>query len=539
MIDAGNVCRRTPLGAARIAALLPVGVALLVTYPLLRFLLLPLMPALGPAAAPPAGSGPGLDAAFANSARLATLSAACALPPAIWLGLMLERRAWSGRRLLVVGLWLLFLVPGYLAAAGWQILLGIPALRSAAWLRDTLLGWPGLVGLTALKGVPVATLAARAGWAARQMRLDEAARVHVRRRTRRVLLSARPMLPFAATGFLIVFVEATQDYGLATIFGPRLHLPLLVTEVYASLANWPISWPRAARAGDLLVLLALLPAAARLLFSTSAPPPPGAVQPPPPASGMERRLGWVAASLVLGLGSGVPLLALAADAVAPDLSRPGGALLLPDGAPPLPDGAGHALLASSLYGFVASLAALCLACALVAHRPASRTGGLLRWLPLVNMAVPGIVLGAAGIIALNGPPLPLIGTPLALLLTETATQLPVLALFLRAPIRAAQGACGDAARVHGIGLQDRVERIHLPPLARPLAWAWSLAFCRLFFELPLAQMLAPAGGEPVAVVLVQAQQSLHLGAEARLAVCAMLLCGGIVGVVLLLPGWRR
>lgn len=516
------------MSGTRLATLLPILAAVFVTYPLLRFLLLPLVPAFGPAVAPPSGDSPGLGVAAANSIRLATLSAGCALPPAAWFGMMLERRDWGGQRALVATLLLLFLLPGYLVAAGWQILLGSQALRSVAWLRDALFGWPGLVGLTALKGLPIATLAMRAGWAARQPRLEEATRLHVRGRGRRALLSARPILPFAAAAFLIVFVEATQDYGLAATLGVRLHLPLLVTEVYASLANWPISWARAARAGDLLVLAALLPATIRLVLPRSVPRllDRGLEPASRLASRTERVFGWTALALLLAIGCGVPLLALAADAASPDV---GG----------LPDGAWHALLASSLYGFVASLAALCLACALVAAQTGSRLHGVLTWLPMLNMAVPGIVLGAAEVIAFNGPPLALMGTPLALLLGETATQLPLLALFLRAPIRSRSAAYADAARVHGITLADRIELIYLPPLMRPLAWAWSLAFCRLFFELPLAQMLAPAGGEPVGVALVQLQQSLRFAAEARLALLSMLLCGVVVGGVLLLVERHR
>jgi iron(III) transport system permease protein len=91
-------------------------------------------------------------------------------------------------------------------------------------------------------------------------------------------------------------------------------------------------------------------------------------------------------------------------------------------------------------------------------------------------------------------------------------------------------------RAHGLRLSVRIERIRLPPLARPLAWAWSISFVRLFFELSLAQMLVPAGGEPVGVALVALQQSLHFAAEARLA---MLLCGAIVGLVLFLAWLGR
>lgn len=516
------------MSAARVAALLPAAIGVFITYPLLRFLLLPWVPTFGPAFAPPPGDGPGLGIAAMNTLRLATLSAGCALAPALWLGLMLERRGWRGQRALAATLLLLFLLPGYLVAAGWQILLGSAVMRSAAFLRDALLGWPGLVGLTALKGLPIATLAARAGWAARRPGLEDATLLHVRGRGRRALLFARPVLPFAAAAFLIVFVEATQDYGLAATLGVRLRLPLLVGEVYASLANWPISWARAAQAGDLLVLIALLPAAIRFLLPSPAPPllDRGRMPPPRPASLWEAWLGWGATALLLGVGCGVPLLALAADAASPEAGI-------------LPDGAAHALLASLLYSFVASLVALCLSCALVAEGGGSRLRCLLTWLPMANMAVPGIVLGAAEVIAFNGPPLPLTGTPLALLLGQIATQVPLLALFMRAPIRAQSAAHGDAARVHGIRLADRIEWVYLPPLLRPLAWAWSLAFCRVFFELPLAQMLAPVGGEPVGVALVQLQQSLRFAAEARLALLAMLLCGATVGGVLFLAGRDR
>ena len=187
-----------------------------------------------------------------------------------------------------------------------------------------------------------------------------------------------------------------------------------------------------------------------------------------------------------------------------------------------------------LYAFVGALGAVGLAAALAGSRPGTGLTRWLTWLPLGNLAVPGIVLGAADVIAFNGPPLPLLGTPLALIVAQTATQAPLLALLLHAPMRARNAAAGDAALVHGISWLDRVERIHLPPLLRPLAWAWCLAFCRLFFELPLAQMLAPAGREPVAVTLVQLQQALRLSAEARLAAAAILLCGAIVAIVLTL-----
>ena len=94
-----SAAARTPrtAHAVRLAWLLPGLLALLVSYALLRFLLLPVLPGLGPEVAASRAQGPALWPAALNSLRLATLAAAGAVLPALWLGLMLERRAWRGR----------------------------------------------------------------------------------------------------------------------------------------------------------------------------------------------------------------------------------------------------------------------------------------------------------------------------------------------------------------------------------------------------------------------------------------------------------
>ena len=501
----------------RALAVLPLAAGLLVTYPLLRFMLLPLFPALGPAAPP--GDGPGLGLAIGNSLRLAVLCVACTLPLAVWLAFLLERRRWPGARLLEATLLLLFLLPAYLTAAGWEIVLGgVPK------LSVIVLGWPGLVGMMALKALPVATFVARAGWSIAPPRLADATRLHVRSRWRRWGLSIRPVVPAAISAALIVFIEATHEYGLAATLGAQLHLPLLVAEVYASLSTWPISWTRAALAGDIMMLVALAPLAASLAAGRRGPPLDRMLTTPlGPATPAESALGTIALAALFLIGCAVPLAALGTDALLPTAEI-------------LPEGAVASIGVALMYAFVGALGAVVLAASLVASQSIGQGSGLARvlgWLPLGNLAIPGIVLGAADVIAFNGPPLPLLGTPLALLAAQVATQFPMLALLLKAPMRSRQALAGEAARVHGLRLLDRVERVHLPPLLRPLAWAWCLAFGKLFFELPLAQMLAPAGGEPVSVVLVQLQHALRFGAEARLSMAALIVCALIVGVVML------
>ena len=500
-------------------------IALLTCVPLARFLLLPFIPAFGPAHTPPPGFPASLAPALYGSVGVALPGALIATPAALWLGLLLERRVWRGNALLQPALWVLFILPGYLVASGWEVLMAQLDAGSEAVLRRALLGWPGFVLITALKGLPAASFACRAGWASLEPATVDAGVLHVHDKRARWMLGARTMLPFASAAFVIVFVESTQDFGLATTLGGRLATPLLVNEIYRSVTAWPVSWSRAARGADLLVLLAASVLLLRLSLgagSRAAAIGRRAKHRPRPASAQERGAGIVATTVILLLGACVPLSGFVSDLLSAERSgEPWG----------LPEGSWQALSASMLYAGLGAFVALLMACSLLAGGARSSIWRLLALASMVNMAVPGVVLGAAWIITFGAPPVILTGTPLALLLASAISQLPLLLLLLGSTIVWHGDAPGDAARVHGLGLLDRIELIHLPCMVRPLAWGWSLAFSRIFFELPLATLLAPAGGEPVGVLLVQLQRSLQFSGAAALAFTAIVICGGVVTFV--------
>ncbi|NPD67029.1 hypothetical protein HN018_05515 [Lichenicola cladoniae] len=505
-------------------------VVLLLTVPLARFLLLPFFPAFGPAHSPPPSDPDPLAPALVGSALLAFGSAALATPLALWLGLLLEQRQWRGNGMLTALLWLIFLMPGYLVASGWEVLLAQLTSGVGVALRHALLGWPGFVAFNALKGLPPAILACRAGWASLELILVDSARLHVHRRASRWLLNARTMLPFASVSFVIVFVESMQDFGLAATLGGQLGMPLLVAEVYRGIAAWPVSWPRAARAADLLVLLSAVAILLRVWLGTETRAPVlirSSAQRRARPSSRERCFAAAAMAAVALLGVIVPLTGFAADVLTVQET----ANLQETSAWQLPQGSWRALCASLLYGASGAFLALLLACALLAIGSRSRAGRIAMLVPMANMAVPGVVLGAAWVITFGAPPLVLTGTPFAMLLASAVSQLPVLLLLLGNVLASRHSAFGDAARVNNVGLLDRLELIHLPPLLRPLAWGWSLAFVRIFFDLPLAMLLAPAGGEPVGVLILQLQHGLHFGPMAFLGLVSLALCGSVVTLV--------
>jgi iron(III) transport system permease protein len=58
-----------------------------------------------------------------------------------------------------------------------------------------------------------------------------------------------------------------------------------------------------------------------------------------------------------------------------------------------------------------------------------------------------------------------------------------------------------------------------------------MAFGQVFFELPISELLYPAGRAPVGVAIVTLNQKLHYTEEARLALAGIALSLAIVGLV--------
>ena len=510
-------------------ALIVLALSAAVMLPLLRFLLLPLLPMLAPEFTPPSGPLPGLGAAASTSLLVSAAAGLLAAPLATVLGFLIECRDWRGRRLCIGACWAAVLLPGYLLVAGWEIVLDAVtplALPHEAGVVSS--GLPLLVGALGAKALPLTVLAARLGWAMLPPGLEDAARINLRGTGPRIRLLLSASWPILGLAFFLGFDQAIDEYGIAVVLSRQLHLHLLASEVHASLSEWPVSWPHAAICADLLVACSLLPFLPRLRGRREPVTPDFADKGRlAPARLSARVVAWALLAVMAVPGLLIPVLALASD-----LGGGSGWSVSAEG--------GRGLLFSALYGLVASTAAVALAVLILAASAADASRAALpRLLPLLSLSFPGIVLGAAFVIGYGDAPVPVLGTPLALLLAETVQALPVGLLLLRDAMGAGMRVRSDAARVHGVRRLVRIERIHAPPLLRPVATAWCFCFCRLFFELPLAQMLAPAGREPVGVVLIGLGESLRLHDEAVLACAGMAVCGAVVLAAGVVVGWLR
>ena len=229
----------------------------LFVYPIARLLLMPWIPALGPAAgigvhASTIGLSP---VAIVNTVRLGLASTLAAVPLGLGFGWLLERRQWRGKGLLMLTLWLIFLTPSYLLTTGWQIVFSLPMLHHGHLAR-LFFGQSGIIALLGLKGFPFACLAARGSWRAIGTEIIDAARIHVASGWRRQAVLLRLLLPAAGSAFAIVFIESIQEFGIPATLGAQIHLPIITYAIYARLAMTPVDFTHAALLSWTLIVLA-------------------------------------------------------------------------------------------------------------------------------------------------------------------------------------------------------------------------------------------------------------------------------------------
>ncbi len=101
-----------------------------------------------------------------------------------------------------------------------------------------------------------------------------------------------------------------------------------------------------------------------------------------------------------------------------------------------------------------------------------------------------------------------------------------------------------SARVHGSGAVRSWFSIVLPVISRPLLNAWLLTFTAILLELPVSQLLAPPGSQPISVGITVALAKYDFGGGTAMEVLAILTALMVVGLAYLLfrlaapRGWR-
>lgn len=407
-----------------------------------------------------------------------------------------------------------FMVPPYIAAMGWILLLqpaGYLQQATGQHAAGLLFSVPGVVLVMVLNLFPVVYFAVSRAAAAAGGRLAVVARVCGASPWQALWRVTLPLtLPALAASGLLVFAMTIEEYGTPAVLASNVGFAVLVTAIEQRLSDWPIDLPGAALLSLVLMLLAVLAYVGqrRLMAGRGYEATDGK-----PQALHRAALGaWRLAVLLLFAAVAVcatllPLLAIAATAFTGTLSgglawdnwtlRHFRSIL----------GAGSEALQALGTSFALALAAALLVGvfgALVAYcsvRLRTRTALALDVLSVLPNAMPGIVVAVGLILAWNQPWLPVTpyNTWLILLLAYACLLLPYPIRYANAALQQVSVQLESAARVHGASLWQMLARVVAPLLAPSVAAAMLLVFAIASRELVASLLLAPTGVQTVSV----------------------------------------
>jgi iron(III) transport system permease protein len=491
-------------------------------------------------------SDPELYRALLNTLIMAVGSTALALACGVPLAILATRTDLPlGKTVSLIAL-IPLITPPFIGALAWAILgaprtgilnvagrwLGAPG----PWLNTYSLG--GVIFTLGIYLSPYVFVLTSAVLSAMDPALEEAALVSGSRPRE---LFWRILLPLAIPGIasagLIAFLDAVEQFGIPAILGRPANIFVLTTEIYRLMSRTP---PDVAQVGAVSVVLLGL-TGATVVLQYRAIGRRGYVT----VTGKgfrQRRIPlkrWRVPALVLvwtylAVAVGLPLLALVVSSL-----LKGGVVALTRNTFTL----GHypylfteypAGVRSFVNGFLiaggGATVALALAAvgAYAATRYASALSRLSRFILVLPLALPGIVIGSGLLLAYIRPPLVLYGTAWILMVSYITRFLPFGERAASASLLQVDRSLEEASAVGGASWAYTLRRILLPLIRPGLIGGWLLLFVAMIRELGTSVLLYSYGNEVPAVVLFDLWESGETGPMSAYAVVLIALTLAIV-----------
>lgn len=536
------------------------GLAVLVAVPLLAIVLQAVFPdlALGSFGRPLSHLGPTLNdpaivTLIGNTLRLGLAVVAASALLGVPLGVLRGLFDLPLARLWDLAFLVPFMIPPYIAAMGWILLLqpaGFLQQLSGHHRGGVLFSFTGVVLVMALNLFPAVYFAVSRAVAVGGSRLGDVAQIFGASAWRAFARVTLPLaLPALAASLLLVFAAAIEEYGTPAVLASNVGFFVLVTGIEQRFSSWPIDLPGAAVLSVMLMVLALLAYTVQRWLTAGRD---YETQTGKPVARGARALGaWRFPVLLLfgltaALATVAPLFAIGATAFTGTLSgglvwdnlslRHFAALFAQGSAALAALGTSFALAAgaSLLTGLFGALLAY------TVLRIPSRAAGTLDALSILPNAMPGIVVAVGLILAWNQPWLP--ATPYGrwpiLLLAYACLLLPYPVRYAHAALRQIGRNLEASAFVHGAGFGATLRRIVLPLLAPSMGAAMLLVFAIASRELVASLLLTPTGMQTVSLFIWRqfdqgsVGQGMAMSLIAIAATCALvLLAHGLHGRV--------
>ncbi|WGS53722.1 iron ABC transporter permease [Paraburkholderia sp. D15] len=436
-----------------------------------------------------------------------------------------------------------FLIPPYLAAFGWILLLqpnGYLEQLTGVNLGRFLFSFNGVVAAMTFGVFPVVYFSVSRTLAALGGRLAEVARVFGAGPWRGFMRITLPlMLPAIAASALLTFTMAIEEFGVPSALGSRAGFTLMVTSIEERFSDWPIDLPGAS---VLSLLLALLALAAFVLQRRVLAGRDFETQTGKPNALLRRELGrWRWPVLLLfgfvALCAAIaPLFAIVTTAFSRTLSGgfASGNLTLAHFAALSSGSDGASALGTSLALAAATAlvtGGLGFVSAWVVVKTRVRGRAALDALTLLPHALPGIVVGVGLILAWNLPLWPL--TPYntwgILLLSYCCLLLPYPIRYTSAALRQLGSGLEAAARVHGATQTRVLARIVMPLVAPALISSMMIVFAVASRELVTSLLLAPSGVQTASIFIWQQFEQGSIGDGMAMGTVTLLISGALLG----------
>jgi iron(III) transport system permease protein len=447
-----------------------------------------------------------------------------------------------------------FIVPPYLTALAYVVLMGPNAgylNKFAVWLLHfrqgpfNVFSWPGIILVISLHGFSLPYFLTYTALDVLDTSLEESAFILGAGRWRATCRITLPLVaPAITAGALLAGVESMALFGPQAFLGLPAQIVYLPTRIYAVLTTYPPRFPEASLLSLVIVALTVfgLYLQRKYLEHRSFITISGRAQ------RSERvalgALRWPVFSLCLGvvvLSSIAPVGVLLFAAFSKSWVAPFALnnLTLANF---------HAALIEyqvSVRGignsFKLAVGAATLATAIGFAVAYMDQRGTVRWrlldyLAILPLGLPGTVMAVALLLAFIRPPLRLYGTIWILLVAYVARVIPLATRTANAGLQQLDPALEEAARVGGASWGQGIRLVLIPLLRSHLALTWLLLFISAVGELSASILLYAAGTETMSVAMFQLNEAGQLEPVAALAISMLAIIFAAVLVIQWIAG---
>jgi iron(III) transport system permease protein len=490
---------------------------------------------------------PGLSGALVNSVVISAATTAVSLVLALPIAWAVARTRMPLRGFVTTAITIAFVIPNFIGAIAWILLLGKNAgllnVLARSYLGMPLFdiySMPGLVLVLSLSFFPMIFFAATAALENISPIYEEAAQMSGASAWRGSLQITMPLiLPAVVSASALVFLEAMGAFGAPAAIATGGNFQTLTTKLY-DMFTYPPRFELAAAAATPIIaftVLSLLLQRAMLGRRSFAVIGGKAARAQPVEIGWARWVLFAYSMLVILAAVALPAFVLVRASLLTKWVRPFiWRNITADNYRVFLD-TGTFVPGALLNSLVTAAATASLACVLgvvvvwIVERTTLPGRGIISFVSTVTFAFPGIALAVGFVLGYNGGLLPLYGTLWLFLLAFTAQRFPFAFMFLRNALKQLSTELEDAGRMSGASWGRTLIDISVPLLKSGLLAAWIMVFAVTMRELSMAILLYVRGTETLPVAIFSFVDDGTFETAASLSVVLVIV--SIVSVLLL------